>query len=303
MNRPFVSYASRLLEEAPEAKVLRCAHTGDVLVANRATRIWWPTLEGLVSALDAADMHRLEEGAALEVATERGGAPVEFTACRVSPGEAEDADAWILTAGSPDRLALPALLRLERLKQLADLGEVRGTGTDAPRGFSRLAAALSQPRTGTHPDGSIDLRQVALDVYAGLRPIAQGVEFALEAGSEPIWVQVDPAAAQQLVFSLLLDAVARARQSSDSHRLIFRLQQDGPFVDLCVIDDGDELTDQELAELFEACGRGVGESASASGSFELVRSLALELGATISVGGTSEDGMANELRVCFERAQ
>lgn len=300
MNRPFVSYASRLLEEVPEATVLRCAHTGDVLVANRAARIWWPTLEGLVSALDAADMNDLEEGSALEVATERGGTPVEFTACRVSAGEAEDADAWILTAGSPDRLALPALLRLERLKQLADLGEVRGARAEESRGFSRLAAALSQPRKGSHPDGSVDLRQVALDVYAGLRSVAQGVEVALEVGADPIWVEVDPAAAQQLVFSLLLDAVARARQSRDSHRLIFRVRRDGPFVDLCVIDDGDELSDQELAELFEACGRGGDEPASASGSFELVRSLALELGATISVGGTAEEGMANELRVCFE---
>ena len=154
MNRPFVSYASRLLEEAPEATVLRCAHTGDVLVANRAARIWWPTLEGLVSALDAADMHRLEEGAALEVATERGGTPVEFTACRVSPGEADDADAWILTAGSPDRLALPALLRLERLKQLADLGEVRGARAEESRGFfSPGGGPEPAEEGGSHPMG------------------------------------------------------------------------------------------------------------------------------------------------------
>lgn len=99
----------------------------------------------------------------------------------------------------------------------------------------------------------LDLRQTIDGCVAMVQPLAEGAEVRLQLPpSQPLWAQGDARAVEQVLLNLLSNAIKYNRPGGSVR---VALQREGEQVRLAVSDDGEGLTEEQQAQLFQPFNR------------------------------------------------
>lgn len=188
------------------------------------------------------------------------------------------------------KLRTPLAVLRSNLDTLGDTPDTRNLKREVD-GLARLVEQLltltRYENLTVFKDTSADLREVAMQVIAGMAPLAirEGRSIELDGATGPVMVNGDAGALEHAIRNLIENAIKYSARGTEVRVII---DDDPPSV--TVIDQGRGIPLQERAQLFERFARSDRRGYGAGLGLSIVKTIADAHHAQISIGGDPDRG-------------